>query len=493
MRTANCPKRDLKMRKEGKLDEMGSGRILPLIFKYAWPAIVTMTINQLYNVVDRMYIGQGCGRDAIAGLALTFPFMGALAAVGVLIGLGSSTVISIFLGAGKREDAERALGQCVALKVLFGLVVPPMVYFFLLNPIIDLMTGDGATAETVRLAKLYLSTTIFFNIFAHLGFGLSATMRAEGSPKPAMYAMLTGCVANLVLDPFFIFKSIPLPFCAAALPGLGLGVYGAAWATNISMVATCLAALWFYVSGKSAVKLRLGRIRIYGDLAPRVVAIGLSPFFIQLLAAFIGFSINRAFAKWCATPDDGSMQISAFGIVNTVAFLFFIPTHGIQQGLTPIIGFNWGAEAYRRVRKCLENGLAVTAGSCIISTLLVEIFARSLARCFAGDEEVVARAARAIRIGNCMIWSIFVNVSATTYYQAVGKPSTAIILSLFRQCLCILPIVWFLPYFMEDKVLAVWLALPASDLLAQIATMPFLAKEFRLLTKKAAAREAAAP
>ena len=170
-----------------KLKEMGEGRLLPLIVKYAWPAVVTMTINQLYNVVDRVYIGHGCGPDAIAGLTLTFPIMGALAAIGVLIGMGSSAILSIRLGAGDRRGAEQALGSCVAMKVLFGLTVPPLMFFFGFRPILALMAaGDGVTAEALRLAHQYLSITIFFNLFAHLGFGLSATMRAEGSPGRSM-------------------------------------------------------------------------------------------------------------------------------------------------------------------------------------------------------------------------------------------------------------------------------------------------------------------
>ncbi|MBR0056356.1 MAG: hypothetical protein IJP66_03430, partial [Kiritimatiellae bacterium] len=247
------------MSSSAKLEALGAGRLLPLIFRYAWPSVVTMTVNQLYNVVDRIYIGQGCGPDAIAGLALTFPFMGALGAIGVLIGMGCSTILSISLGAGKMRDAERVLGQCVAMKILFGLVFPPLMFFFGFRPLLALMAGDGATAATIATAHRYLSLTIFFNIFAHLGFGLSATIRAEGSPKQSMVCMLIGCATNILLDPLFIFERIPLPFPGAglSLPGLGLGVAGAAWATNIAMVVTCASGLGFYILGRSVVRLRL--------------------------------------------------------------------------------------------------------------------------------------------------------------------------------------------------------------------------------------------
>ena len=472
------------MDKAGKLEALGAGRIFPLILRYAWPAVVSMTLNQLYNVIDRVYIGHGCGRDAIAGLALSFPIMGALGAIGVLIGMGASTILSISLGAGKRDDAERALGQCVAMKVLFGLVFPPLMFFFGFRPLLAWMTGGGATAETLRLAHQYLSIVIFFNIFAHLGFGLSATMRAEGSPRQSMCCMVAGCLTNIILDPLFIFDRIPLPWLGVAIPGLGLRVAGAAWATNAAMLATCGTALFFYLSGRSIVRLRLSRIRIYRDLAPRALSIGLSPCLMLLMGALIGLSLNHAFAKWAGSPENGTIQVSAFGIVNTVTFMFFIPTNGIQQGLAPIIGFNWGAENYGRVRKAFATGLRLTAATCLFTCVGALSLARPLSSCFASDASVVAASTRALRIANAMIWTIFVNVAATTYFQAVGKPRTAILLSLLRQCFCLLPLVWFLPYFMEDHLLAVWLAMPISDVVAQIATIPPLVREYRFLISK---------
>ena len=388
---------------EAKLHEMGAGRILPLILKYAWPAVVTMTINQLYNVVDRVYIGHGCGADAIAGLTLTFPIMGALGAVGVLIGMGSSSILSIRLGAGDRDGAEKALGSCVAMKLLFGLTVPPLMFFFGFRPILALMAGAGTTAETLRLAHQYLAIVIFFNIFAHLGFGLSATMRAEGSPRQSMYCMITGCATNMVLDPLFIFDRISLFGTGLAIPGLGLRVAGAAWATNIAMMVTCGTALLFYLRRKSVVRLRLRRVRVYRDITPKALAIGLSPCLMQIMGAAIGFSLNHAFAAWSATPEQGTVEISAFGIANTLSFLFFIPSVGVQQGLAPIIGYNWGAGNYRRVRECLVLGLKLTALATFAVFLGTELLPRVGARAFAKDPAVIAATVKALRISNIFI------------------------------------------------------------------------------------------
>lgn len=473
------------MDKGAKIAEMGGGRLLPLILRYAWPTVVSMVFNQLYNVIDRIYIGQGCGADAIAGLALTFPVMGALGAIGVLIGMGCSTILSISLGAKNTDNAERALGQCVALKLIFGFIFPPLMFFFGFRPILAFMAGEGVTAETLALAHRYLSITIFFNIFAHLGFGLSATMRAEGSPHRSMICMLAGCVTNIILDPLFIFDRIPLPFAGgASLPGLGLKVAGAAWATNAAMFVTCATALRFYLTGRSVVRLRACRVRLYRDLTPRALAIGLSPCMMQMMGALIGMSMNQAFSRWSGSPEAGTIQLGAFGIVNTAIFMFFIPTHGIQQGLAPIIGFNWGARNYGRVRKTLTLGLKLTALTCSVSCAGLVGLARPLSKCFASDPALIDAATTAMRVANCMLWTIFVNVAATTYFQAVGRPKTAIMLSLLRQCVCLLPIVWILPHFMENHVLAVWLAMPISDVVAQIATIPPLLREYRMLVRR---------
>lgn len=464
-----------------KLKDLGSGRILPLLFRYAWPALVTMTLNQLYNTVDRIYIGQGCGPDAIAGLALTFPVMGALAAIGVLIGMGSSAVLSIALGEGDADKAERALGQCVALKMLFGALFPPLMYFFGIDPIIALMAGaDGATPETVNFARQYLSITIFFNIFSHLAFGLSATMRAEGSPLQSMRAMVAGFAANLILDPVFIFW-------------LDMGVAGAAWATNIAMMIACASAFRHYVFGRPVVKLRAEKIRIYRDLAPRALSIGLSPCLMQMMGALICFSLNHAFTRWSGTPEEGTIQICAFGISNSVAFMFLMPTQGVQQGLAPIIGFNWGAKNHARVRRALDIGTGISAVCITAAFAVMELFPAALSRAFAADETAVAAAARALRISNVMIWTIFVNIVATTYFQSVGRPRTAILLSILRQCVVLLPVVWILPYFMDDKILAIWLAIPISDAITAIASLPVIVTERRNLRLAAARTTAAQP
>ena len=466
---------------DARLRELGGGRILPLLWKFAWPALVTMTLNTLYNVIDRVYIGHGCGSDAIAGLALTFPFMMVMGAFGPLIGVGSGTVISISLGEKDVSRAERALGQCVALKLLLGATVAPAL-FLLLDPILRRMAGGGVTDGALAAARLYLRINILFHFLAHLAFGLSACMRSEGSPVAAMRCMAAGAAANLVLDPLFIFPRVDLG--VVALPGLGLGVAGAAWATNLAMGLAAVLALRHYSSGRSVVKLRLRNVRVYRDLAPRVLAIGLSPFLMQFAGSTINFSLNRAFARWSGSLAEGTVQVAAFGIFMTVSFLFFVPSMGIQQGFAPIIGYNWGARAFARVRRSLDLAVALTTCAVAASCLCQLLLAHPLARCFSDAADVTRAGAFALRIGNCMVWCIGLNIASTTYFQAVGRPRTAIVLSLLRQVIVLLPCVWLLPHWFPSRpILAVWLALPLSDAIAFAATVPPFLRERRSLVR----------
>ena len=467
-----------------RLETLGEGRILPLLWRFAWPALITMTLNMLYNVVDRVYIGHGCGADAITGLTMSFPVMMVMGAFGPLIGVGSGTVISISLGEKDFKTAERALGQCVAMKLLLGVTVAPALVL-LLNPLLRLMVGDGVTPEAFHYARTYLATVVPFHFLAHLAFGLSACMRAEGSPVSAMRCMVVGAVSNIVLDPLLIFERIDV--WHIHLRGFGMGVVGAAWATNAAMALACGAALLHYARGRSVVKLHWRNVRIYRGLAPRVLAIGISPFLMQFAGSTVNFSLNRAFSTWSATPAEGTVQIAAFGILHTVAMLFFMPAMGVQQGFGPIIGYNWGAKNFGRVLKSIELSVALTTIGVSLACAMQLGFARGLAWCIADAPGVTDAGAFAIRIGNCRVWCIGLNVAATTYYQSIGKPRPAIILSLMRQVLVLLPCVWILPrLFPAHAVLAIWLAMPISDFIAFVASIFPMAHERRALLAKIA-------
>lgn len=463
----------MKRENRSNLDEMASGNLGRLLLKFSWPALVAMTLNALYAVVDRVFIGQGCGVDAMAGVQLAMPVMMFLTAFGPLIGVGHSAVLSIKLGAGDRATCEKLVGETIALKLLLYAVLIPLLYVFL-EPVLSLCGADKVTPGAHAAAKLYLEIVLASHLFSHLAFGLSALQRAEGGAIRSMMCMIVGFGANLVLDPILIF-------------GFGLGVAGAAWATMIAMVLSCAWAFGYYLRGKTVVKLRLRRIALYPDLLCRALAIGLAPFLQHLMSALIVASLQIAFARWMVDEASRTAEIASLGVFNSALILILMPTLGCQQGLQPIMGYNWGARNFRRVLGTLRLGLFVTTILTVIAFVIqvVPPFPTCLARLFisADNPEMIALAAHDLAVSNSMIWCISINVVATTFFQSIGKPKLAIVLSIIRQGVVLLPIVWFLPYFMDDKALAIWLSMPISDVLCCLATIPPLALHARFLRR----------
>jgi len=456
-----------------EVKELASGKIGRLLFRYSWPALVAMTLNALYAVVDRAFIGHGCGVDAMAGIQLAMPAMMLLTAFGPLIGVGHAAVLSIKLGEGDRVACEKLVGETVALKVLLYAVLIPLLYVFL-DRVLSLCGADEVTPGAAAAAKSYLQIVLFSHLFSHLAFGLSALHRAEGGAVRSMMCMVVGFGANLVLDPMLIF-------------GFGLGVVGAAWATNVSMLLSCLWAFSYYLRGTSVVRLRPRRVWIYPSLFRRTFAIGLAPFLQHFMSAVIVASLQVAFAKWMPDEASRTAEMASLGVFNGALILVIMPVLGCQQGLQPIFGYNWGARNFRRVLEALKKGFLVTTALTVFAFVVqvVPPFPTLVARLFvSGDSPGVVRlAAGDLRLANCMIWTISVNVVATTYFQSIGKPAVAIALSLLRQGVVLLPIVWFLPHFLDDKALAIWLSMPVSDVLCQLATVPPLLLHMRFLAK----------
>lgn len=446
---------------------------MPLLAKYSWPALISMTLNALYAVVDRFYIAHGCGTDAMAALTLAFPVMMLFGAFGVFIGLGHSAIISIKLGEGNRVACEKALGELVALKLIFFTVIP-LVIWCLLDKVLQLAGAGGVNETTVQLAHKYLSIILVAQVPWHLSFGLAAAMRAEGAARRSMWCMVVGFGINLLLDPLFIFV-------------FKMGVAGAAWATNVAMLFACAWALWYYIGRHSVVRLRLGRIHLHRQLLVRTSLIGIGPFLQQFSGAAINFSMAAAFALWAHDAAAATRQIAALGIFQVVMILFLMPTMGVQQGLAPIIGYNWGARNFLRVREALRMGFVVTTVVCTLAAVVQIFWPTQLARLFASSAEpqLIALAAYDLRLSNCMLWCIGLNVVATTYFQSIGHPFTAIILSLLRQVVCLLPCVFILPYFFpSNPEFGIWLALPVSDILAFLATIPPIYSHLRFLKGK---------
>ena len=460
-------------RNDSNLKELAEGKLGRLLLRYSWPALVAMSLNALYAVVDRFYIGQGCGEASMAALTLAMPVMMLFGAFGVFIGAGHAAVLSIKLGENDFISCEKIVGELIALKLLFFFVLPPIVYFNL-DTVLGWCGGNKVSAEAFEQAKVYLKIVLFSHIFSHLAFGLSALTRAEGGAVRSMMSLVVGFSANMVLDPLFIF-------------GFGMGVSGAAWATNIAMALSCLWAFGYYLRGRTVVVLRWRRVALYREFLWRTTAIGFAPFLQQLLGAAINVSLAAAFAKWATDAAAATQQIASLGVFQSVLILVIMPILGVQQGLQPIFGYNWGARNFRRVRETLILGFWVTTVLCVIACAVqvVPPLPQGLAALFVASDNPVLRAIAAhdLLVSNCMLWCISINVVATTYFQSIGHPMTAVVLSTLRQGVILLPCIWILPHFMSDRTFAIWLALPISDVLCQLATVPPLFGHLRFLSR----------
>ena len=337
--------------------------------------------------------------------------------------------------------------------------------------------GAAEISESAReSARAYLKIVLFSHIFSHLAFGLSAVIRAEGGAVRSMNCMIVGFGLNLILDPLFIFT-------------FKLGIAGAAWATNIAMAASCLWAFGYYWRGKTNVRLKLKKLWIYPKLFARATSIGLAPFLQHFMSSLIAFSLQFAFVKWMPDESSRTAQLASLGVFQSALILVFMPMLGAQQGLQPILGYNWGARNFARVLETLKTGLLVTAVLSVIA-FIVQVFPPFntwMASLFIDSDNpaVVAIAAKDLQISNIMIWCIFLNVVATTYFQSIGRPKSAIVLSMLRQGVCLLPVIWFLPYVLENKPLAIWLSMPISDLVCNLLTLIPLLSHIKFLSSAA--------
>ena len=432
-----------------QLKRIGEERVRTLLREFSIPATIGLLVNALYQVVDRFFIGQGCGSEAIAGVSLAFPFMAVLNAFGMLIGIGSSSLLSILLGEHRLEEGARVVGQTIAVKVLFFITVPFLMLLFL-DP---LLLACGATPEAMPSARSYLRIVLVGNLFSHLSFGLAGLLRSEGAAQRSMWCMAIGAVLNIVLDPLFIF-------C------FDWGVAGAAWATNLSMFATCVYAISFYLRRKTAVPLHLRNIRIFPKLLGPALAIGLSPFLLQVMMGVVNVSFNRMFLIWAPSTEAATVEIAALGIVVTVVTLALQPVFGVTQGMQPIVGYNYGAKNYQRVYDCYWLSIKVATLILAGVTALLLLFPDEVFRFFTRDPVLIRSGARSLRIYACMFFAIGMPIVTMNYFQSIGRAYVSIALSLFRQLVVLVPMVLLLP--LAWGVTGIWIAAPASDLIGAL-------------------------
>lgn len=435
--------------------ELGTEKVSKLLRQYAIPAIIAMTASSLYNMVDSIFIGHGVGKYAIAGLALTFPLMNLGAAFGALVGVGASTSVSVLLGQKNYEMAQKVLGNVVTLNLIIGIVYTVVLLAFL-DPILYFF---GASENTIGYARDYMQIILGGNIITHMYLGLNAVMRSAGLPKKAMMATIYTVVINTVLDPIFIYV-------------FDWGIRGAAIAT---IVAQSIALAWigYTFSDKNfAVHFRRGIYKLKGRIVKDIISVGLSPFFMNTAACLIVILINQGLQRY-----GGDLAIGAYGIVNRISFVFVMIVMGLNQGMQPIAGYNFGAKQYGRVTQVLK--LTILYATLIMSAgfLVAEIFPRQLVMIFTTDEDLIAHAIRGMRIIFICFPIVGIGMVTSNFFQSLGYAGKAIFLSLTRQLLFLLPCLLILPLFFE--VNGIWMSMPVADAVASIVSYIMLRAHFR--------------
>jgi len=441
---------------------LGTESIGKLLMQYAVPAIIAMTASSLYNMVDSIFIGQGVGTMAISGLALTFPLMNLSAAFGSLVGVGASTLISVKLGQRDYDTAQRVLGNVFVLNILLGLALTVVVMCFL-DPILYFFGGSD---QTVGYARDYMQIILLGNVITHLYLGLNAVLRSSGHPQKAMYATIATVVVNTILDPVFIY-------------GFGWGIRGAAIATILAQMLSLAWQCRLFSDKDELLHFHRGIFRLRRKIVFDSLAIGMSPFLMNLAACFIVIIVNQGMKE-----HGGDLAIGAFGIVNRLVFIVVMIVMGLNQGMQPIAGYNFGAQQYGRVNKVL---LLTIGYATVVTTFgfLVGMLAPELVvSIFTTDDELIALAARGLRITVMFFPIIGFQMVTSNFFQSIGMASKAIFLSLSRQMLILLPCLIILPRFYG--LAGVWYSMPVSDLLASLIALVMLLSQFRKFKAAAA-------
>ena len=435
---------------------MGTDSIGRLMLRFSIPAIVGMVANALYNIVDRLFVGQTVGASGIGAISVVFPFTIMVIAYGLLIGVGAGSYISMSLGEKRRARAEKGMGNAILL-IAGGGIVLTLVGFFFAEPILRL-SGSGDTL--LPMAMEYMGYIVWGVFFSNLAFGLNYFIRAEGNPRYAMFTLIIGAGANVALDAWFILV-------------LDMGVAGAAIATLISQVISASWAVAYYVRRMGALRFRLKNLNLEWRVVKRILAVGSAPALAEISFTYVLIVFNRTLRLY-----GGDLAISAMGIFFSLDSLFFLPVLGLAGGVQPIISYNYGAKNYDRVIRSVLAAIKIGALFFTMSFTLVMLVPGHMIRLFSPDNpELLAMGARGMRLAYCGIILASVSLVASHTFQAIGKARIGIFLTLSRHFFFIL-----LPLFILPPILGidgVWLSMPLSDLGGAMAGSWFLRREFR--------------
>ncbi len=450
---------------QGNLQSLATGKIGRLLWDYSVPAVVGMLVMSLYNVIDRIFIGQGVGPEAIAGLAITFPVMNISAALGVLIGAGASARVSIMLGAQNRRGAEMVLGNSFVLILINATIYLTLFAIFL----DDILILFGASPTSLPYAHDFMSFIMPGMLVMNIGFTLNNIMRASGYPVRAMTSMFLGAGCNLVLAPLFIF-------------GFQWGIKGAAIATDIAMTIFAARVVWHFYQKNTTLRFTPGCYRLRWHIILGIIGIGAAPSLVNLASCFINVIINTRLYE-----HGGDSAVAAAGIFVTVTSLLTMVVVGICQGMQPIIGYNYGAGLLGRLRRTYMLAVLWSTGITSLGAIVGLSCPSVIARAFTVDANLIAVTDNALSLSMIMFWVVGFQIVSTTFFQSIGKVWKSIFLSLTRQVIFLIPLLLLLP----DKfgLDGVWLSFPVSDTLATLVTLSMILWQLHTITRDISANQ----
>lgn len=427
--------------------ELGTEPIRRLLFRYALPAIIAMTAASLYNIVDSIFIGHGCGALALGGLTVAKPFMDICAAFGSFVGVGASTLVAIFLGERNYTSASRVLGNVIVLNVILGALIM-VVGLIWLDPILYTF---GASAETIAYARDYMQVILYGNILTHIYFGLNNVLRSMGHPKFSMVGTIVAVSVNVILDPLFIFY-------------FDMGVRGAAWATIISQAIAVVWQMTIFFNPNELLHFRKGIWRLDRQITLRSFAIGASPFLMNLAHCLVVVIINNQLTRF-----GGDLALATYGIINRFTFVFAMIVMGLNQGMQPIVGYNYGAGQYPRMLRAFR--LTAICATIVMGLvfLLGTLCPAWMIRMFTHDAVLLAQSITPMRILTCSMWLVGFQMVTGNFFTSVGLAGKAIFLTLTRQVLYLIPLSLLLPLlFTANPISGVWWSLPVSDTISAL-------------------------
>ena len=427
--------------------ELGTKKISSLLKDYAVPAIIAMTASSLYNMVDSIFIGNGIGSLAISGLGVCFPLMNLSTAFGTLVGVGGATILSVLLGQKNYEGANKVLGNIVSLNLVVGILFMIACTIWL-DPILCFF---GATENTLPYARDYMQIILYGNAITHLYMGLNSAMRSGGNPKFAMGLTIFTVIFNTVLDPIFIFT-------------FDMGVKGAAIATVIAQTVALVIIMTVFNNRSRMLHFEKGIVRFDWRIAKESLAIGMGPFLMNSAACIVTLFLNQQLLRYL-----GDLGIGAFSIIHRISFLFLMIVMGLNQGMQPIAGYNYGARRYSRVKDIYKLTVKWGIGVASVGFLASELLSMPMCRIFTSDPQLLDLAVRGIRLMNIMFPVVGFQMVSTNLFQSLGMVNKSIFLSLSRQLLFLLPAVYGLPLIFGSD--GIWLSYPLSDLIASTITL----------------------